>query len=256
MSGNSRRYVIVTPFKKVDVLAGICKIHGLDVWVVPSKQGAMVVHDLPVPVFDDWDISELLGGEQQSDDIIPIEGQESLFDSSEAAGADPAGEVSAGEAAPDSSKADREQPEDSTSADAPAEESDDAEKTGAAALSADDKEGVARALAKLSRAGVILLTSELGEDVGLEEGVSGIITALVYDSDGTATETPAGLIVATSEEILEDLLLGNRVPEKIKGAVRSGEFDTTAIERLAGGAPGSETPLPPRRPRRLFGRDK
>lgn len=251
MSGNSRRYVIVTPFKKVDVLAGICKIHGLDVWVVPSKQGAMVVHDLPVPVFDDWDISELLGGQAQAEDIVPIGDQESFFDSS--------GMAAAGGEGPAQDKADAEAPaaedasaEDSTEPD----DSEESDESATATLSADDKESVARALAKLSRAGVILLTSELGEDVGLEEGVSGVVTALVYDSDGNATDTPAGLIVATGEPILEDLLLGSRVPEKVKGAIRSGEIDTTAIERLAGSPQDTDTPLPPRRPRRLFGRDK
>lgn len=249
MSETSRRYVIVTPFKKVDVLAGICKIHGLDVWVVPSKQGAMIVHDLPVPVFDDWDISELLGGQAPADDIVPIGDEESFFDSSDMA--------AAGVEGPAQDKADAEAPaadeaEGHSESDDPAE----ADESAASTLSADDKEGVARALAKLSRAGVILLTSELGEDVGLEEGVSGVVTALVYDSDGNATDTPAGLIVATGEPILEDLLLGSRVPEKVKGAIRSGEIDTTAIERLAGSPQDTDTPLPPRRPRRLFGRDK
>lgn len=249
MSETSRRYVIVTPFKKVDVLAGICKIHGLDVWVVPSKQGAMVVHDLPVPVFDDWDISELLGGQAPADDIVPIGDEESFFDSSDmaAAGVEGPAQDKAGADAPAADEA-----EGTTESG----ESDKSDESATSTLSADDKEGVARALAKLSRAGVILLTSELGEDVGLEEGVSGLVTALVYDSDGNATDTPAGLIVATGEPILEDLLLGSRVPEKVKGAIRSGEIDTTAIERIAGSAKDTETPLPPRRPRRLFGRDK
>ena len=249
MSETSRRYVIVTPFKKVDVLAGICKIHGLDVWVVPSKQGAMVVHDLPVPVFDDWDISELLGGQAPADDIVPIGDEESFFDSSDMA--------AAGTEGPAQDKADAEAPAaDETEGPTESDDPDESDESATSTLSADDKEGVARALAKLSRAGVILLTSELGEDVGLEEGVSGLVTALVYDSDGNATDTPAGLIVATGEPILEDLLLGSRVPEKVKGAIRSGEIDTTAIERIAGSAKDTETPLPPRRPRRLFGRDK
>lgn len=249
MSETSRRYVIVTPFKKVDVLAGICKIHGLDVWVVPSKQGAMVVHDLPVPVFDDWDISELLGGQAPADDIVPIGDEESFFDSSDMA--------AAGVEGPAQDKADAEAPA-ADEAVGPTESDDpeESDESATSTLSADDKEGVARALAKLSRAGVILLTSELGEDVGLEEGVSGVVTALVYDSDGNATDTPAGLIVATGEPILEDLLLGSRVPEKVKGAIRSGEIDTTAIERIAGSPQDTDTPLPPRKPRRLFGRDK
>ena len=237
MSGNSRRYVIVTPFKKVDVLAGICKIHGLDVWVVPSKQGAMVVHDLPVPVFDDWDISELLGGGESADDIVPVSDDESLFDSRDGA------QTQTEPATPDST------------ADGADEQAGSKEPPATETLSADDSEGVAKALARLSRAGVVLLTCELGEDVGLEEGVSGLVTALVYDSEGRASDTPAGLIVATGEAILEDLLLGSQEPETVRGAIRSGQIDTTAIERLAEGRAKSDTPLPPRRPRRLFGRD-
>lgn len=269
MSANSRRYVIVTPFTKVDVLAGICKIHGLDVWVVPSKQGAMVVHDLPVPVFEDWDISELLGNEPQADDIVPVEDEESLVDSTEPDNvaesgdteADPGTDSRTGTpagSAPIETHDDSSIESGNDRSDAPSgsDDSEDHAEETVGALSAEDKEGVARALAKLSRAGVVLLTSELGEDVGLEEGVSGIVTALVYDSEGNATDTPAGLIVATGEDILEDLLLGNRSPEKVRDAIRSGEIDTSTIERLAGGDQNTGRPLPPRKPRRFFGKDK
>lgn len=242
---SSRRYVILTPFKKADVLAGICKIHGLDVWIVPSKQGAMVVHDLPEQTFDDWDISELLGGGGSAAPSGP--------GAAESDAARPAEEAPGKDTGHDPAP----EPESSASAENAATETDerpdDDSTTASATLSADDSEGVAKALAKLSRAGVVLLSSELGEDVGQEEGVSGLVTALAFDSDGDSTDTPAGLIVATGDEIMEDLLLGDTDPDKAPGAIRSSSIDSTIIERLAGRSePG--TPLPPRKPRRFFGR--
>ncbi|WP_182354065.1 hypothetical protein [Flaviflexus huanghaiensis] len=299
MSENSRRYVIVTPFKKVDVLAGFCKMNGLDVWVIPSAQGAMVVHDLPVPVFDDWDISELLGSRPADDadtpeavntapdggvsahldpteadtdpersegsDLDPAPGQTSLFDDDNAPSLFDSEKLSS--LFGDESVSSVPTLDDVTDASTPTEtrepqvdepaggDGDESPTGKGASLSADDRDGVARMLAKLSRAGVLVLTSELGEDVGNEIGVSGLVTAQVVDSTGFTADTPAGLIVATGEPILEDLLLGDASPEDVPGAIRSGSIDTSAIERLAGGAKDPGKPLPPRRPRRFFGKD-
>ncbi len=264
MSGNSRRYVIVTPFKKVDVLAGFCKMHGLDVWVVPSAQGAMVVHDLPVPVFDDWDISELLGGgtggsdtdaeASEPADLNPIPGQTSLFDDESAPSLFDEEKMSShfGDATVSSVPT---LDDDVTDNDDTETDADAGDEPTPGSLSADDRDAVARALAKLSRAGVLVLTAELGEDVGNEEGVSGLVTAQVVDSSGFTSDTPAGLIVATGEQILEDLLIGATSPGDVSGAIRSGSIDSSAIERLAGGSRDEGTQLPPRRPRRFFGRD-
>lgn len=253
MSENSKRYVILTPFKKADVLAGLCKLHGLDVWVVPSKAGAMVVHDLPAPVYDDWDISELLGG-------VPADagdGEESTPDSAADATAE-ADVTEAGDGTNDSEPAASE-----TVSNDPGHESDeesddvDSDEDGAdEQIDVDDQHKVATTLARLSRAGVVVLTSELGEDVGNEVGVSGLVTALSYDSKGKATDTPAGLIVATGEQILEDLLLGVIKPEDAKGAIRSGSINSRFIEGLVQGKkPDAGDALPPRRPRRFFGKD-
>ncbi|MGO1460326.1 MAG: hypothetical protein ACTHWJ_09930 [Flaviflexus sp.] len=253
MSGNTKRYVILTPFKKADVLAGICKLHGLDVWVVPSKNGAMVVHDMPVPVFDDWDISELLGGApgdgEGADKVAATEepSAEGSADSKTEALAAPADAVQSAEAG-----------------DAPAEPSQAGSGDGSDAgdgdkdpdvLDADDRDAVARKLASLTREGVIALTAELGEDVGNEEGVSGLVTALAFDYKGKVDDVPAGLIVATGESVLEEMLLGDTEPSKVKGAIRSGEIQSNFLEKLAKGKPDAGEALPPRRPRRFFGKD-
>lgn len=188
---STRRYVILTPFAKTSVLAGICKLHGLDVWVVPGE-GAMVVRDLPVKEFDDWDISELLGEAAEKETDQEAEDQEP----------------------------------------------------------ADNAHEVARQLAQLAREGVVLLQSELGDDVGDEAGVSGQVTAHAYVGDKVA-DTPAGLVVATGPQVLEDLLIGAVDPQDVEGAVRAFDLDETILEKLASKKP--ETNLPPKSPRRFFG---
>lgn len=252
MSASSKRYVILTPFKKADVLAGLCKLHGLDVWVVPSKAGAMIVHDLPVPVFDDWDISELLGG-------IPADesGETGQLNDDAAKETGETAETTASES--EAREADGTEKNETTSAE---RDEDGADQDGAEGadedsqqLDADDQHAVAKRLARLSRAGVIVLTSELGEDVGNEVGVSGLVTALTYDSKGNATDTPAGLIVATGEPILEDLLLGSTNPQDAKGAIQSGSIKSDFLEGLAHGKRDAGQAMPPRKPRRFFGKD-
>ncbi|WP_054952323.1 hypothetical protein [Flaviflexus massiliensis] len=252
MSANSKRYVILTPFKKADVLAGLCKLHGLDVWVVPSKAGAMIVHDLPVPVFDDWDISELLGGVsaegvsesgQPNDNAADgaLETPETAAFETDAREDDPATDKNTAPETGDEDGADQDSAEDAD---------EDSQQ-----LDANDQHAVAKRLARLSRAGVIVLTSELGEDVGNEVGVSGLVTALTYDSKGNATDTPAGLIVATGEPILEDLLLGSTNPQDAKGAIQSGSIKSDFLEGLAHGKRDAGQVMPPRKPRRFFGKD-
>ena len=50
MSGTTiKRYVILTPFDKPEVVAGILALHGIDARVVQTDSGALVVRDLPEP---------------------------------------------------------------------------------------------------------------------------------------------------------------------------------------------------------------
>ena len=207
MSEKIRRYVIITPFSKADVLAGICKLHDLDVWVLPCGDGTLVVHDLPVVTFDEWDISELLGPDATSEPV-----------------ADPENEKPANPA--------------------------------------DDPDHAARLLSGLSRAGVVLLTAELGEDVGNEAGVSGVVTAVQYDGQGQTRDIPAGLIVATSEQLLEDLLIAEQNPDQVKGAIRSADIEPTMLHKMASRDSGDDTEkpapedkkLPRKSPKRFFGK--
>lgn len=173
----------------------------------------MVCRDLPVKEYDDWDISELLGEVPASDiDDVP-----ELVDEP---------------------------------ADAPSDAEPGQTEESGPELDSDDPHAVAQALARLSKTGVVLLQAELGEDVGDEAGVSGQVSAHTY-AGGKVSDTPAGLIVATGPQILEDLLIGAVAPEDVKGAVRSTDIEPTILEKMANKAP--ETQLPPRSPRRFFG---
>lgn len=214
---NRRRYVIMTPFAKPDVVAGICQIHGADVWVVPSTTGALIVRDLPVKEFDDWDIAELLGDD-------PEAGDSKTSAPGASAEADPrAGAGSAEMASPEADESDEQEV---TRLD-PGEEGN---------VDADDGKQLAARIAALSRAGSVLLMAELGEDVGAEAGVSGLVTAFQIAPTGVAEETPAGLIVASADQLLEDLLIGEAEPSEVKGAVRSGEITPGLLEKMAGRA--------------------
>lgn len=206
----------MTPFAKPDVVAGICQIHGADVWVVPSKTGALIVRDLPVKEFDDWDIAELLGD-------APDEGSETAASGASAQAGPTPGAGSAEKASPEADESDDQEV---TRLD-PGEEGN---------VDADDGKQLAARIAALSRAGSVLLMAELGEDVGAEAGVSGLVTAFQIAPTGVAEETPAGLIVASADQLLEDLLIGEAEPSEVKGAVRSGEITPGLLEKMAGRA--------------------
>lgn len=265
---SSRRYVIMTPFHKPEVLAGICKLHDLDVWVVPADDGALVVRDLPVKEYDDWDIAELLGDAPSSGapDNAAQGGSPAGGDSAPSAESDAEATAArstgdAGTVAKDGADGAEEDQSDSAEEDqsdsAPEDGSDSAE------IDADDGVAVARELAKLSRAGVVLLTAELGDDVGQEAGVSGMVTGMSILSTGESKDVPAGILVATAPQILEDLLIGAIAPAEAEGAISTEEIEPNILHKLAARgkrregteeAPGSDKKLPPKKPRRFFGR--
>lgn len=56
-----RRYSILTPFNNVKVVAGICALHSLAVQVCMTSAGVIVFRNLPVPVYDEWDIRQITG---------------------------------------------------------------------------------------------------------------------------------------------------------------------------------------------------
>ena len=82
---------------------------------------------------------------------------------------------------------------------------------------------LASALSRLSRAGVVLMTADLATDVGIESGLSGTITARRYTNGRAGEDAAAGLLLASMDQEVEDVLLGVTRAEDIKGAVRSSE---------------------------------
>lgn len=82
---------------------------------------------------------------------------------------------------------------------------------------------LASALSRLSRAGVVLMTADLATDVGIESGLSGTITARRYTGGEAGEDAAAGLLLASMDQEVEDVLLGVTRAEDIKGAVKSSE---------------------------------
>ena len=82
---------------------------------------------------------------------------------------------------------------------------------------------LASALSRLSRAGVVLMTADLATDVGIESGLSGTITARGYVGGQAGQDAAAGLLLASMDQEVEDVLLGVTRAEDIKGAVKSSE---------------------------------
>lgn len=82
---------------------------------------------------------------------------------------------------------------------------------------------LAKALSRLSRGGVVLMTADLATDVGIESGLSGTITARRYTGGEAGEDAAAGLLLASMDQEVEDVLLGVTRAEDIKGAVRSSE---------------------------------
>jgi hypothetical protein len=66
--------LVLTPVASAPALAGLCAMAGIDVDVVPSSSGAVAALEVPPKApADDWDISQLLGGE---DGGFPAEAEE------------------------------------------------------------------------------------------------------------------------------------------------------------------------------------
>ncbi|OKL51515.1 hypothetical protein [Buchananella hordeovulneris] len=86
---------------------------------------------------------------------------------------------------------------------------------------------MARLLSRTSRAGVVLLLSELATDVGNEQGLSGHITARQYNAGEPGEEVPVGLVLARMDSLVEDILIGRQQLAQAPGVI-----DTSTVKGL------------------------
>lgn len=82
---------------------------------------------------------------------------------------------------------------------------------------------LAKALSRLSRGGVVLMTADLATDVGIESGLSGTIAARRYEDGSAGEEASSGLLLSAVDQVVEDILLGIVKADAVDGALRAGE---------------------------------
>ncbi|MDR6938910.1 hypothetical protein [Arcanobacterium hippocoleae] len=179
-----RRYLILTPFADAAVVSRILELRKLHAAVVDTDSGVLVYRDLPPKKYDDWDISEILGGSDTG-----------------------------------TSQAD---PKVAFAPDSPVIDFQNLEFT---AESERDPVLVAKFLSQLSQYGVVLFTVELGDDVGGEAGVSGLVHATRVVAGQMQEELAPGLTLAVLDPKVEELLIA---PPNLPPAANS---DSTSAER-------------------------
>ena len=93
---------------------------------------------------------------------------------------------------------------------------------------------LAAQLSRLSRAGAVLMTADLATDVGIESGLSGTITARHFTNGQPGEEASAGLLLASMDQVVEDILLGVIDADDVPGAVKSSEIQPPRAMRWFG----------------------
>ena len=93
---------------------------------------------------------------------------------------------------------------------------------------------LAAQLSRLSRAGAVLMTADLATDVGIESGLSGTITARHFTNGQPGEEASAGLLLASMDQVVEDVLLGVIDADDVPGAVKSSEIQAPRAMRWFG----------------------
>ncbi len=169
MGTTIKRYAILTPFEKAEVVAAIAALEKLDVDVLHTESGALIVRELPVPHYDEWDIRNITGPDPED------------FDA-----------------------------EESPSDNAPL---------------------VAAFFSRLTQWGVILIDVDLGEDVGIETGVSGLVRARRFLAGTAGEEVPSGMLLNALDPVIERLVLGQKSPEDL-GAIHAGSLTREDIAKL------------------------
>lgn len=96
---------------------------------------------------------------------------------------------------------------------------------------ADDPDNLAGPLSALSSYGVVLLTAELGDGVGSESGLSGMVTGVRYLGGLRGEEVQAGILLNTLDPKVEDLVINGAAGE----AISSMDLSLSDVERILGG---------------------
>lgn len=74
MASKRSRYAILTPFTQANVVAGVCAIARFDVEILSSETGALVLHEMSSLPYDEWDIRNITGPDQEEIDRLAREG--------------------------------------------------------------------------------------------------------------------------------------------------------------------------------------
>lgn len=74
MASKRSRYAVLTPFTQANVVAGVCAIARFDVEILPSETGALVLHEMSSLPYDEWDIRNITGPDQEEIDRLAREG--------------------------------------------------------------------------------------------------------------------------------------------------------------------------------------
>ena len=74
MASKRSRYAILTPFTQANVVVGVCAIARFDVEILSSETGALVLHEMSSLPYDEWDIRNITGPDQEEIDRLAREG--------------------------------------------------------------------------------------------------------------------------------------------------------------------------------------
>ncbi|WP_324653123.1 hypothetical protein [Georgenia sp. H159] len=101
---------------------------------------------------------------------------------------------------------------------------------------------VAKTLSRLTKAGVVLITSALTQESGFEHGLSGQLTARRYAGGEQGEEVAVGLVLAGADDVVEDVVLGRVRVADVPGHQRSGDLPRWKAARMF--AKGLRKPRP------------
>lgn len=95
-----------------------------------------------------------------------------------------------------------------------------------------DADTVAAFLSTLSRFGVVQFTANLGEDVGLDSGVSGQVTALRFLNGRKDEEISAGLLINSLDPIVERVILGEVTADDVAEGIKDEDVNDSFFHRM------------------------